>query len=175
MAALRWRVFPSVSWLWPVYERVYLAFHPVTPIRPGALFSFRRTGREVELHLDGAALARMRLTSGYSTFRAVHLLRDELAVLAARIRDGELGDVTVVKGTSLIAVAGAVLGFRTRPRPRKLGAALEQYFFVGLDAIYHPRGLRERVTRRWPVEASMTVDELLRRYPEKSDRSTRAR
>lgn len=175
MAALRWRLFPSVSWLWPVYERVYHAFHPVKPIRAGALFSFRKVGRSVELHLDGGVLSRMRSARDYSTFRVVHQLREELTVLAMRIHTGELGEVDVIKGTSLIASAGAVLGFHTRPRPGTLRAALEQYFFVGLDAIYHPRGLRERVTRRWPVEASMTVDELLSRYPAKSDSSTPAR
>lgn len=42
-------------------------------------------------------------------------------------------------------------------------------------AIYHPRGLRQRAMRRWPAETSMTVEELLRRYPEKSARSTVAR
>jgi hypothetical protein len=71
--------------------------------------------------------------------------------------------------------AGAVLGFEVRPVPHTLGWALQQYFMVGIDAVYHPRGLRARAVRRWPAETKMTVADLLSRYPEKSDRSTTAR
>jgi hypothetical protein len=80
-----------------------------------------------------------------------------------------------IRGKSLMGEAGAVLGFHTRVAPRTLGNAFEQYFQVGLDAVYHPRGLRERAKRRWPVEIWMTVAELLERYPEKSDSSITAR
>jgi hypothetical protein len=152
-----------------------MRLHPATPVRAGALFVFRRRGRILELHLDSRALARMRAMPGYSTFRAVREMRDELAVLASRVRSGELGTPTAVSGTSLMGEAGAVLGFELRPLPHNLANSLKRYYFVGLDAIYNPLGLRARATRRWPVETWMPVDQLLRRYPEKSARSTIAR
>jgi hypothetical protein len=153
-----------------------LRLYPVSPIRPGSLFDFHVRGDVVELHLDGAALARMRESPGYSAFRALRTLRQDLAALASRIRAGELGRVSTVKGTSLAAEAGAVLGFEARPVRRGLGGALQQYFMVGLDAIYHPRGLRARALKRWPYEATMSVGQLLDRYSEeRSDRSTTAR
>jgi hypothetical protein len=172
---LRWSVFGRVSWIWSFVERLFLRIQPLTPVGEGTLFAYRVHGDVVQLHLEGRALNARRRAAGYSTFKAVHELRAELGVLASRIRRGELGDVRVLKGTSLIGAAGGVLGFETRTLPRSLGAALEQYFLVGLDAIHHPRGLRVRATRRWPVETTMTVSELLRRYPEKSARSTVAR
>jgi hypothetical protein len=138
------------------------------------LFGFRRIGEVVELHLDGGELNRMRREAGYTTFRAVRRLREELGVLAARVRGGELGGVTRIKGVSLMGEAGAVLGFETRALPRNFANTLQQYFMVGLDAVYHPRGLRERAKQRWPVEVGMTVERLLERYPEKSSTSTAA-
>jgi hypothetical protein len=71
--------------------------------------------------------------------------------------------------------AGAVLGFDVRPLPRNLANWLQQYFMVGIDALYHPRGLRTRSVRRWPVESRMSVEDLMRRYDAKSPRSTTAR
>lgn len=172
---IRWRVFLRVWRIWLAWERVHMRFHPATPVRPGALFAFRKMGPVVELHLDSRRLSRMRREPGYTTFRAVHQMREEMGALAAAIRAGELGEVIVVKGISLMGEAGAVLGFETRPLPRNLANALKQYFMVGLDAIYHPRGLRERAKQRWPVETSMTAEALLDRYPAKSARSTVAR
>ena len=87
-----------------------------------------------------------------------------MAELAAKIRRGDLGDVADIRGTSLMGEAGAVLGFETRPLSRNFANILKQYFMVGLDAIYHPRGLRARSMRRWPVETWMTADVLLDRY-----------
>lgn len=164
MPALRWRAFQAVPWVWSGWERLWLRTHPVTHIRPGSLFAFRRRDGFLELHLDGAALNRMRNRPGYSTFRAVHELRDELAVLAGRVRSGELSGITEIGGTSLIGEAGAILGFEQRPLPRTFGSVLQQYFMVGVDAVYHPRGLRARATRRWPVDSRMSVEDLLRRY-----------
>jgi YkoP-like protein len=172
---IRWRAFRAARWVWTGWERIWLRFHPVTPVRPGSLFGTRRVGHTLELHLDGRALARMRREPGYSTFKAVHRLREELGVVAGSVRRGELGDVKSIRGTSLMGVAGGVLGFEVRPLPRNFANVLKQYFLVGLDAIYHPRGLRERAMRRWPVETWMPVAALLERYPEKSDRSTMAR
>jgi hypothetical protein len=175
MADLRWRAFRRVPWVWSGWERFYLRLHPITPIRPGSLFAVRRIGSSLELHLVSKALDRMRREAGYSTFKAVHVMRDDLAALAARIRAGAFSGVVDIRGKSLMGEAGAVLGFHTRVAPRTLGNAFEQYFQVGLDAVYHPRGLRERAKRRWPVEIWMTVAELLERYPEKSDSSITAR
>ena len=172
---LRWRAFRLVPWVWTSWERVWLGLHPVTRVRPGSLFAYRKVDHVVELHLDGRALARMRREPGYSAFRAVHQLREELTEVATRVRRGELGDVTGVRGTSLMGEAGGVLGFEIRPLPRNVASVLKQYFLVGLDAIYHPRGLRASSMRRWPAETWMTVEALLERYPEKSDRSTTAR
>ena len=164
MAELRWRAFRAVPWVWTGWEWFYNRTHPVTPVRTGSLFGVRRVGSILELHLDGKALAAMRRGPGYSTFHAVHVLREDLSALARRLRDGEFAGVTAVRGTSLMGEAGAVLGFEVRPVKKTIGNRLERYFMVGLDAIYHPRGLRERAKARWPVEVTMSVDELLRRY-----------
>ena len=153
-----------MPWVWAGWERLYLRLHPVTPLRVGSLFGYRRKGRVLELHLDSRALNLMRREPGYSTFKAVHRMREDLSALAARVRSGALGDVTELKGTSLMGEAGAVLGFDLHPLPRNLASVLQQYFMVGIDAIYHPRGLRSRSVRRWPVEVWMTIDELLKRY-----------
>ena len=103
------------------------------------------------------------------------MLREDLRALAARLRRGEVAGVVDIRAKSLLGEAAPVLGFHTRMAPRTVGNAFEQYFQVGLDAIYHPRGLRENAKRRWPVEIWMTTEELLARYPEKSDSSTVAR
>ena len=141
-----------------------LRLHPVTPVTSSSLFSFRKKDLVLELHLDSRALARMRFAPGYSAFKVVHRMREDLAGLARRVRSGELGEVTEIEGTSLMGQAGAVLGFDTRPVPHNIGNVLQQYFLVGLDAVYHPRGLRVRTTRRWPVTTRMTVEALLKRY-----------
>lgn len=172
---MRWRAFRAVPWVWTGWERIWLRFHPVTPVGPRSLFGTRRVDHTLELHLDGASLARMRREPGYSTFKAVHQLREELATVAARVRRGELGEVKAIKGTSLMGEAGGVLGFEVRPLPRNFTNVLKQYFLVGLDAIYHPRGLRAGAMKRWPVETWMSAETFLERYPEKSDRSTIAR
>lgn len=164
MSELRWEAFRRAWWVWVAWERVYLRLHPVMPLRPGSLFGVRRRGDVLELHLDGRALSRMRDQPGYSTFRAVHTLRDDLDALAMRFRAGEFPDVVSIEGTSLMGEAGAVLGFDMRPLPWTLGAALQRYFMVGLDAIYHPRGLRPRSMRRWPVVTTMSREALLLRY-----------
>ena len=172
---LRWKAFRRVQWVWVAWERLYMHLHPVTPVRTGSLFSIRQKGNVLELHLDSRALNRMRDRQGYSTFRAVRTLRDDLNALATRFRAGEFPGVASIEGTSLMGEAGAVLGFAIRPLPRTLRGGLQHYFMVGLDAIYHPRGLRTRSIRRWPVVATMRVAALLERYPPRSARSTVAR
>jgi hypothetical protein len=153
-----------VPWVWAGWERLHLRLHPVTRLGDGSLFGYRRKGHVLELHLDSRALNLMRGKPGYSTFRAVRGMRADLSALADRVRSGALGDMTELTGTSLMGEAGAVLGFDVRPLPRNLASVLQQYFMVGIDAIYHPRGLRSRAVRRWPVEVWMSVDELLKRY-----------
>ena len=175
MGELRWRAFRRASWVWSTWERLYVRFYPTTPIRDGSLFAVRRQRELLELHLESPALNRMREASGYSTFKAVHQMRADLGALAARIRTGEFRGVRELRAKTVMGGAGAVLGFHTRVAPRNLANWFEQYFQVGLDAIYHPRGLRENAKRRWPVEIWMTTEELLARYPEKSDSSTVAR
>jgi hypothetical protein len=175
MSGLRWHAFQRVPWVWSTWERIWLRFHPVTPIGDESLFAVRRVGKSLELHLDSTALDRMRRERGYSTFRAVHRMREDLAALATRLRRGDFAGVEDLRAKTLMGEAGAVLGFHTRVAPRNLANAFQQYFQVGLDAIYHPRGLRPNAKRRWPVEIRMTTEELLRRYPEKSARSTVAR
>lgn len=170
---LRWRVFTHVSWIWLAWERIYMRLHPVVPVRAGALFGFRKVGSVVELHLDSRALRRMRETR--SAFQVVRWMGEDLTALASRVRGGQLGAVSIITGTSLMGEAGGILGFETRPLPRNLASMLKHYFFVGLDAIYHPGGLRTRSIRRWPVETWMTADALQARYSAKSERSTLAR
>ncbi len=164
MSELRWRAFRRASWAWLAWERVQLRLHPVTSLSPSSLFGYRKRDELIELHLDGRALARMRDVPGYTTFKALHRMREDLALLARRVRSGELGEVAEIVGTSLMGEAGAVLGFEIRPLPRGISSVLQQYFFVGLDAIYNPRGLRARATRRWPVTTRMSADALLKRY-----------
>jgi hypothetical protein len=164
MSGLRWRAFQRVPWVWSTWERIWLRFHPVTAIGDGSLFAVRRVGSSLELHLDSAALGRMRREAGYSTFHAVRRMREDLAALAVRLRRGDFPGVEDLRAKTLMGKAGAMLGFHSRVAPRNLANAFQQYFQVGLDAIYHPRGLRANAKRRWPVEIWMTREELLDRY-----------
>lgn len=164
MSRLRWKAFRRMSWVWLAWERVWIRLHPLTPIGPGSLFHYRLDRDVLELHLDGTKIAELRSRPGYSGWKVIHELREDLKILAGRVRNGELGRLRGIKGTSLMAEAGSILGFDVRPLPHTLGARLEQFFMVGLDALYHPRGLRTRSMDRWPAESWMGVDELLKRY-----------
>lgn len=164
MAELRWRAFRHVWWIWLAWERLWLRLFPVTPVQPGSVFAYRRAGNVLELHLEGRRLAEMRRTPGYSGFKVIHELREDLRVVAGRVRSGQLGWVKGIRGTSLMGDVGGIVGFEARALPHTLGNRLEQYFMVGLDALYHPRGLRPHSMRRWPVESWMSVEELLKRY-----------
>ncbi len=172
---LRWRAFRRVPWVFTGWERFYLRLHPIQPIRDGALFAVSRNRGALELHLLSRQLNRMRGESGYSTFKALHVMREDLAFLAARLRRGDFDGVAEIRAKTLMGEGAKGLGFHTRVAPRNLANAFQQYFQVGLDAIYHPRGLRQHARRRWPVEIWMSVAELMKRYAVKSDSSTVAR
>lgn len=152
--------------------------HRVEPVRPDGLFEFRldvRRGPDlhlvdgttvhrndpiIELHLDNRGLVRMRKARGYSTWRAVHALRTDLAALGARMAAGEFGPVVALHGVSLMGAAGGLLGFETHELPHNLRNAFQRYFLAGLDAVYHPAGLDRldtRATGRWPVEVWMSA------------------
>ena len=141
-----------------------LRLHPVTWLGPDALFGFRKVGASLELHVNSRALAQLQQTPGYSGFQAVHQMREDLSALASRVRGGELGQVNDVRAISLMGEAGGVLGFQTRPLPRTIGNAFQQYFLAGLSALYNARGMRARSLRRWPVKTWMSVEQLLRIY-----------
>ena len=165
MRDLRWWAFLRVPWVWSGWERIYLVFHPVAPVREGSLFGVSRKGDALELHLLSKELNAMRTQSDYSTFKALRVMRGDMSTLASRVRRGNFDAIKEVRAKTLMGEASKALGFHTRPAPRTLANAFQQYFQVGLDAIYHPQGLREHAKRRWPVEIWMTIDELLERYP----------
>ncbi len=175
----------GIPWIWLAWERFMLRMNPLTSVRPGALFSFHtmrhrrrsltlRDGSTVavgavvlELHLDNRQLARMRREPGFSTWRAVHHMRDDLAALASRVAAGELGPVSAIHGTSLIGRAGRTLGFDVQPLRDGCSARLERYFMAGIDAVYHPDGLARvagRAGRRWPVDSWMSAARLADLY-----------
>lgn len=164
MAELRWRAFRHASWVWRTWERLWLWLFPVTPVWPRSVFGYRRAKDVLELHLDGRRVAEMRSAPGYSGFKVIRELREDLRVIAGLVRSGELAWVKAIRGTSLMGEVGGIVGFEARPLPHSLGNRLEQYFMVGLDAIYHPLGLRAHSMRRWPVESWMSVEALLKRY-----------
>ena len=172
--ALRWRAFRRAWPVWAWWERLMLRLYPVTYIHDGSLFSYTLHGDVLTLHVLGRDINRLR-ARGASGFAILRELRSDLGALANRIRAGHLAGVRLITATSLMGEAGGLLGFDPRPAPRTVANAFRHYFMVGLDAIHHPSGLRRRVTQRRLVETTMTVAELLERYPAKSDRSTLAR
>ena len=168
--------------VWTAWERLTMKRHRIQPIRPGGLLRFRidfHRGSEhrlvdgtlvhrhdpiIELHLDNRGLLAMREGRGYSTWRAVHALRMDLAALGARLTAGEFGRVVAVHGVSLMGAAGGLLGFETHELPHTLKAAFQRYFLTGLDAVYHPAGLDRldsRARGRWPVEVWMSSERLI--------------
>ncbi|HYM66568.1 MAG TPA: hypothetical protein VEW68_04705, partial [Patescibacteria group bacterium] len=148
--------------VWAAWERLMLRLHRLRPAREGGLFRFeviRYKGRDhrladgtlvrhgdlvVELHLDNRAFVAMRSRPGYSTWKAVHELRLDLAALGSRIRSGELGQVAAFHGVSVLGPAGRLLGFESEELPHNWRNAFLFYFMAGIDAVYHPAGL-ERI------------------------------
>ncbi|MDQ6877314.1 MAG: hypothetical protein M3082_06380 [Candidatus Dormibacteraeota bacterium] len=169
----------GVIGVWAAWERLMLWLHPLQPVLPGGLFLFRvqtHRGRHViladgtavrrgdmvlELHLGSARLLRLRESPGFGAWRAVGLMRADLAALGDRLAAGDMGPVAALHGTSLIGGAGGRLGFEVRELPRNWRAGFVQYFLAGIDAIYHPTGLGRlragRVRERRPVEVWMSA------------------
>lgn len=164
--------------VWAVWERLILRVHRVQPARPGGLFLFRvqrhrgavttfrdgtsvrRGDRIVELHINNRRLLAMRQERCYDSWRAVETLRADLEALACRVTAGELGPVVAIHGVSLLGAAAGRLGFEVHELRHSLRLAVARYFMAGMDAVYHPAGLRRldsRMRDRWPVEAWMSA------------------
>ncbi len=161
----------GVLWVWVAWDALLTRLWHLREVRPGSLLRFRvmrYRGREtrlqggtvvrpgdriVEIHADNASL-QIRSAHGSAPHAAVRALADDLASLTSLAASGALGDVRAIHGVSLLASAAAHAGAEVRPLPRSLRAAFVRYFFVGLIALYHPRGwsAAARYTRRWPAE-----------------------
>jgi hypothetical protein len=152
-----WRSHSVASGGLTRYRLVHYAGRPVrlsdgTVVQPGDLI--------VELHLDNPALASSARQSDWSPWRDLHKGAVDLQTLDARIQRGEFGRVQALRGITLLATVGRRLGFEVRPLAPTWHTSLLRYFFVGLDAIYHPRGLARldrHLDRRWPVEMWMSA------------------
>ena len=165
--------------VWAAWERLMLRRHPTIPAREGGLFRYRlesyrgperrladgtvvrRGDRLVDLHFDNRVMAQMRKEGRFTAWRAVHELRLDVAAIGRAAAKGELGPVVALHGTSLMGAAGGVLGFESRELPHDLRRAFERYFLAGLDAIYHPSGLKRlegQASRRWPSEVWMSAE-----------------
>lgn len=171
---MRWYALRHLWRAWAWWERFTSWLVPVTPVRDGSILTVHVRREVLELHIDNRELERFRRQGG-SAFAMARELRAELAALAGRLRAGEFPGVRVLWARSLVGEAAAMFGFHTRVLPRTFTNSVHQFVLVGLDAIHHPDGLRSRAVNRWPVESTMTVEELLLRYPAKSERSTVAR
>lgn len=171
---MRWYALRHGWRAWAWWERFTSWLIPVTPIADGSILTVHLRREVLELHVDNRELERFRRTGG-SAFAMARELRAELSTLAARIRGGEFSGVRMLWARSLIGEAGGMFGFQTRVLPRTFTNSVHQFVLVGLDAIHHPDGVRVHSANRWPVETTMTVEELLVRYPAKSERSTLAR
>lgn len=68
---------------------------------------------------------------------------------------------------SLYALALRRLGFRVKALPDSIHTRLMRFFFVGLLALYHPRGRAGPTQARkggWPAEAWIGTGAFLQRY-----------
>ncbi len=172
---------------WPVWERIYEAFLPVTaiPHAPHGLLAVhlgRYRGRPITLP-DGERIARgariavlhfnnRRLSEAARTvdaWRLPRMVAEDLGALAAWAEEpGGLKQARAIMGLTLIGRAAPRLGFTVRERPVTLTARMDRFFMEGLMAMYNPDGVR-RLMRgttfaSYPVEVWMSRGELLRRY-----------
>ncbi|MGH7764326.1 MAG: YkoP family protein [Candidatus Dormibacteraceae bacterium] len=165
--------------VWAGWEHMMIKRYPSVAAREGALFRYRleryrgpwhrlgdgtviRPGDSiVELHFDNRALLALRKVSGYSTWKAVHELRQDLSEIESRLASGQLGPAVALHGVSLMGMAGGLLGLESNELPHDLGHALQRYFLAGLDAVYHPSGLERlggRARVRWPAEVWLSAE-----------------
>jgi hypothetical protein len=116
--------------------------------------------RVIELHIDNAALASSAGRSDWSPWRALQTAAGDLQTLDTWIQEGRFGTVRALTGVTLLGSVGRRLGFEVRPLDVNWHSWLLCYFFIGLEAIYHPKGLARldrRTERRWPVELWMSA------------------
>lgn len=160
---------------WQRWEPVAMRLWRVRPVRPGALLQFGvapyrgrttvladgtwvRTGdRILHLHLDNRRLARARGPERSNPWELVDLIRNDLDVLAEDVASGRLGDVTALRGVTVLARAATRAGFEVRPLPHSLRWALIRQVLALVVASYHPNGIKE-LDRGvpWPGEVWMS-------------------
>jgi len=120
----------------------------------------QRGDRVIELHLDIAPLVSSARQSDWSPWQALQVAAADLQTLDAWIQEGRLGSVRALTGVTLLGSVGRRLGFEVRPLEMNWHSWLLRYFFIGLEAIYHPTGLarlERRTEHRWPVELWMSA------------------
>jgi hypothetical protein len=177
----------GVLHVWVCWERLERRRHHVRELCAGSIFDIsierfagtplplangqhlERGDRIVELHLDNRAVSIAALDVDWNPWRVVQNARVEMARLARLIDSGELGPVIAVHAVSLYALALRRLGFRVRALPDSIHTRLSRFFFVGLFAVYNPRGWAGATHARrrgWPAEAWIGTDAFLQRYPD---------
>jgi hypothetical protein len=170
---------------WVLWERLERRRHHVRELCAGSIFDvsierfagtplplangrhLERDDRIVELHLDNRAVSTAALDVDWNPWRVVEDARVEMAWLARLIDSGALGPVVAVHAVSLYAPALRRLGFRVRALPDSIHTRLSRFFFVGLLAIYNPRGWAGATHARrrgWPAEAWIGTEAFLERY-----------
>lgn len=172
---------------WPVWERIYGAFLPATPVpnAPHGLLAThvrRYRGEPITLP-DGTTITRgmwvadlhfrnrelLAATRAATPWRLLRMIAEDMRALAACAEQpGELARAQALVGVTLMGRAAPRLGFTIHERPVTIYSRFERFFMEGLMAIYNPEGLRrlERGTTyaSYPEEVWMSRAELLRRY-----------
>ncbi|MCM8747913.1 hypothetical protein NET02_01995 [Thermomicrobiaceae bacterium CFH 74404] len=180
--------------VWLGWERLTHWWWHTRPLGPGGIFRYRllvytglpvtlrdgctvRPGhRIIDLHFDNRRLLRAAVEARDKPWSLLRAAREDLQTLASLVGAGELGEVRALRGVTLFARAGRRLGFEARPLPVTGTARLQRYFFVGLLAVYHPRGWQaaERFRERgWPGEAWMSRERLLDLYAARRETTAR--
>lgn len=171
--------------VWLGWERLTDWWWRLRTLRPGGIFRYRvatyrgrpvtledgstiRPGDQIiDLHFDNRRLLQAAAAASSTPWNLMRMAREDLRTLAELVDAGALGEVRAVRGVTLFARAGRRLGFEVRPLPPTWYARLQRFFFVGLLAVYHPRGWQaaERLRERgWPGEVWMSRQRLLQLY-----------